>query len=361
MTLPYNGSVSTTSPALFIGNTGNGDGIQAGTNSDYSGVAGINDGFGNGVYARSAGGNALYGEANGFGSGAYGSSISGFGVYGYSTNTDGLHGVGATGVHGESSTGLGVYGYSTAFDGVQGQTGSSNFAGVSGFGGWYGVYAAGTVRGVYGVSTGGGFAMWADGAMEVVGDLYVDGSKDFAEPHPSDPSKEIHFTSLEGPESGTYFRGTAHLVHGHATIDIPDTFKIVSAADRLTVQLTAVGEAATLYCVTRSLDGIEIAGSPDVEFDYQVNGVRKAFADSKPLRENKLFVPDSPDASQLIAHLPAESVARMVSNGTLNADHTVNMATVHRLGWDQRSGWTDTPKRRPEPPHSSPPAPTGTN
>jgi len=37
-------------------------------------------------------------------------------------------------------------------------------------------------------------------------------------------------------------------------------------------------QPASLYCVTRSLDAIEVAGSADVEFDYQVNGLRKAFA-----------------------------------------------------------------------------------
>ncbi|HET6546437.1 MAG TPA: hypothetical protein VFG55_06800 [Rhodanobacteraceae bacterium] len=76
--------------------------------------------------------------------------------------------------------------------------------------------------------------------------------------------------------------------------------------------------------------------------------MRRAITSFEPVSENLDFVPDSPDVSKFVQSLPAESPARMVSNGTLNADHTVNMDTVRRLGWDQRPGWSDVPKRRPE-------------
>ncbi len=88
---------------------------------------------------------------------------------------------------------------------------------------------------------------------------------------------------------------------------------MVTAADGLTVQLTAIGQPAALYCVTRSLEGIEIAGSVDVEFDYQVNGVRKAFADFQPVVANTDFVPETASDSTFTQALPAESVRRLIS------------------------------------------------
>ena len=294
---------------------------------------------------------AIYGVAPA-GIGVQGDSNTGKGLVGISSSDTGVYGLGATGVSGESVVGAGVLGISSGFDGVHGETTTAAFAGIAGIGNHYGVYGQAASPGV---------AVWAQGQLyatgysdfgadvAVHGNLTVFGDKNFAEPHPTDASREIVYTALEGGEAGTYFRGTAQLVNGQAWIGIPDDFAIVADAEGLTVQLTPVGQAASLYCVTRSLDGIEIAGAPDVVFDYQVNGVRKAFAGNPPIRENTDFVPDSPDASSFVDALPAESLRRMIANGTLNADGSVNMQTAHRLGWDKRPRWTDEPKRRPEP------------
>lgn len=330
--VPYNRTVADTNPAFEIHNTGGGPALW-GASVGQVGVRGVSD--------SSAG---VWGSSSNF-DGVRGESINGAGITGVSSNSFGTYGssIGFDGAHGESLTGYGTVGISTNaagvaafsanFDGMQGRTGSATFAGVSGFGGRYGVY------GEWGSDP------VLDYGMYSTGDFGATGVKYFVEPHPADATKEIRYITLEGREAGTYFRGTSQLAGGQARIEIPDDFAIVTAEEGLTVQLTAVGNAANLYCVERSLGGIVVAGAPDVVFDYQVNGVRKAFVDARPISENRDFVPDSPDATRF-TKLPPESQRRMIANGTLNADGSVNMATAHRLGWDRRPGWTDAPKPR---------------
>jgi len=97
-----------------------------------------------------------------------------------------------------------------------------------------------------------------------------------------------------------------------------------------------------------ALDRIVIRGSADVDFDYTVSGVRRSFTDFTPLHDNVTFVPASVGASaELTIGLPAESVRRLISNGTLNADGSVNAQTARRLGWDRRPDWNN-PAARPE-------------
>ena len=289
------------------------------------------------------------------GTGVQGESSSGTGVLGISSDAVGVYGLGVvgvqalgqTGVYATATNGAGVYGSSSAWDGVHGESTDYDFAGVAGFGGQYGVYGNGQNNGMRG--DGGNTGVLGAGpswGVYAAGDLGVTGDKNFVEPHPTDPSKEIHYVTLEGREANTFFRGTAQLVNGAAFIAIPDDFRIVTDSEGLTVQLTPVGGAANLYCRTRSLDGIEVGGAPDVVFDYQVIGVRRASRDFQPVVANRSFIPDAPGEMDMARWLKPENVQRLVSNGTLKADGSVNMETVHRLHWDQRPGWTDQPKQR---------------
>ncbi|MGA9421433.1 MAG: hypothetical protein WBW61_03665 [Rhodanobacteraceae bacterium] len=380
--LPYSGTIAATNPGLLVSNTGAGDGIQGTTNSDHSGVAGVNNGTGQGVYGFSAHGNGILGisndneaagveglatgsgtgisgKAQGFGVGVQAYSEGGFGLVAVSNSLDGIYassgsgnGIGASssgssvyaGVYGSSSSAAsGVYGQSSNGDGVQGLAFASGKSGVTG------IHSSGTSgNGVYGQGSGTGFAVYA------FGNFGASGSKNFVEPHPSDASKEIRYASLEGREVGTYFRGSAHLIRGEATIEVPEDFRIVTSADGLTVVATPIGELATVACVSKSLDRIVMRGSADVDFDYIVSGVRKAFADFTPIHANTSFVPSSVHAgADFVAVLPAESVRRLIANGTLDADGKINAQTAHRLGWDQRSGWNDPlpESPRPQPPH----------
>ncbi len=343
---------TSTDTALLLGNNVAGNGGSLLTAFVPAGVFKI-DGQGNIASPSSAAfGNGVHG-ASGSGTGVLGDSQSSYGVLGTSVNNIAVYGVssGYIGVYGTGSPG--IVGKALDFDlaiGVQGYGGNVNGSNTTGGPGVKGVAGLNPLgysqAGVWGVGGRSGFA----DAVYAQGDFSATGSKNFVEPHPTDPSKEIRYASLEGREVGTYFRGTAHLVGGRATITIPDDFRMVTAENGLTVQLTAIGQSANLYCVKRSLDGIAVAGSFDVEFDYQVNGVRRAFADFQPVVANKDFAPSATTEPLFTRGLPAESLRRLVANGTLNADLSVNRETAHRLGWDQRSGWNRVPTVTAPPP-----------
>ena len=340
-----------------FGDSSNSNGVQGHTtNGAAAGVAGVNDSFGAGVYGQSNGGGAgLYGNGTATGDGVYGRGDGANGVEGFSQF--------GTGARGSSGTGYGVWGSSTTFDGVHGDTASNGNSGVAGINsgqgnGVYG-YSAGDPNtsdsgvGVHAVGTetcSGQFCGFGSDALQVdgiaafsnnvyvSGDLSVTGAKNFVAPHPTDPSKQIAFAALEGPESGTYFRGTARLVGGYAEVDVPESFRLVSAEDGLTVVATASGAPAAIACVSKTLEKVEFRGTADVEFDYVVHGVRAGFADHDVIQPNRIFVPRRLSDARL-AQLPAEAVRRLKANGILNDDGSVNEETAKRMGWDRRADW----------------------
>jgi hypothetical protein len=202
----------------------------------------------------------------------------------------------------------------------------------------YGVYGHSTNIGVVGYTTNSqSAAIWSNG------NLSVTGNKNFVQPHPTDSSKEIVFTCLEGNESGTYFRGTAELSGGRAVIAVPEEFRLVTEAEDLSVQLTPVGARAVLWVEHQDLDEVVVRGDNDVTFHYQVNGVRRGFSDTERVRDAKLFVPELrgvPYGSQY----PDELRQLLVANGTLNPDFTPNEATAAERGWTLRDpGERDLP------------------
>lgn len=216
----------------------------------------------------------------------------------------------SSGVRGDSISGVGVSGFSRA-TGVSGSllnTGGAVVAsGYLGYSvGTYGVYA--------------------------VGDIGATGMKFFVEPHPNDASKVIRFVALEGPEAGTYFRGSSQTVRGSATIEVPESFRIVTDEEGLTVQLTAVGALVPLAVITKDLDQITVRSSRDVAFDYEVKGVRRGFSRFEAITRGQEFMPESVDA-RLPAHLSSQAQQRLIANGTYNQDGSVNLTTAERLGW----------------------------
>jgi hypothetical protein len=223
----------------------------------------------------------------------------------------------------------GVLGASAGNDGVVGYTNLGE-AGVAGYhlnsqvcpafvavAGLLGVKRGGLLYGVFSVGNFGGT-----------------GAKFFVEPHPTDPSKEIRYVSLEGPEAGTYFRGTGRTRNGFATIQVPESFRMVTDTRGLTVVVTPVGELAQIAAISKSLDKIVIQSSKDVTFDYMVNGVRKAFNDFKSISENEDFVPQGPDDNRFFSY-PAESQRRLVATGIYTPDGKVNLEKAREMGWDR--------------------------
>src|SRR5262249_29745383 len=168
--------------------------------------------------------------------------------------------------------------------------------------------------------------------VEAFGNFAATGSKAFIEPHPTDASKVIRYISLEGPESGTYFRGSAQIVNGSAVIYVPEDFRVVTDSEGLTVQLTPVGGAASMFVVSEDLNQIVVRSSRDVRFHYMVNGVRRAFKDHQAIADGTEFIPRS-SSDRMPSYLTEEARRRLIANGTYNPDGTVNMETAQRLGW----------------------------
>jgi hypothetical protein len=170
-----------------------------------------------------------------------------------------------------------------------------------------------------------------EGHLQVNGGLDVVGTKNFVQPNPLDPSKSIRFVSLEGNESGTYFRGSSTLKDGKVTIVVPEEFALVSDERALTVQLTARGRA-DLWVESVDLNQVVVRGDTDVAFDYLVNGVRRGFMDMQVIVENTQFRPQYRGVPAF-PEMPLAWRMILVENGILNPDFTPNEATYAKHGW----------------------------
>jgi len=175
------------------------------------------------------------------------------------------------------------------------------------------------------------------------GDYGGTGAKNFIQPHPYDPSKEIRFVCLEGNESGTYFRGSTQLVDGRAVIDVPEEFRLVSELDGLTVQVAAMGPNAGSWVEFKNIDKIVVASNGNVEFDYFVNGIRRGFADLEFTHENHAYVPKVRGVPYGTQYCEKHRQI-LLENGILNADFTANEETAAMMGWTLRD-----PEPEPEP------------
>jgi len=223
----------------------------------------------------------------------------------------------SAGVLGASTSNYGVLGISRDYRGVRGlhvdSTGNEVTRGDLGADSTYGVFA--------------------------LGQIGATGAKPFIEPHPTDATKEVAYVALEGPEAGTYFRGRGRIHNGTGVIEVPESFRLVSDEEGLTVQITPIGQVANVAVVSADLDTITVRSSArDLEFYYVVNGVRKAFKDWEVITENRHYVPEGPEARMPGAFAP-EQRRRLIATGIYNEDGTVNLETAERLGW--ASAWRE--------------------
>ncbi len=125
--------------------------------------------------------------------------------------------------------------------------------------------------------------------------------KFFREPDPDDPTRDIWYGCIEGPELAMYVRGTARLVNGRARVELPDHFRKLADEQGMTVQLTPLSPESKGLCVVRKgLDGIEVAellnGRGNYEFDWEVKAVRKDHRDFRVYRpwDEVLIAGDDP-------------------------------------------------------------------
>jgi hypothetical protein len=316
----YYGSTPATADNYFTLNTNSNSYTMYLTNASTtcSGACGLYQLVGSGTAIRGVTSSATSIDAGVWGAGStnavgvYGTSGSNVGVKGNTSNTAND----ISGVFGKDGAGAGTSTCCTSA-GVRGE-GQVGVLGITNTSGSYGVVGVAISP--------------ATGAVLASGTFAATGAKSFVEPHPTDPTMTIRYVSLEGPEAGTYFRGTAKTVSCEAVIEVPETFRIVTAEEGLTVQLTPVGELAQMAVITRDLNQIVVRSSREVTFDYHVNGIRRAFKDWQVVAEGQEFRPVSPD-QKMPSWLTEEAKSRLISNGTYNPDGTVNMATAERLGW----------------------------
>ena len=137
--------------------------------------------------------------------------------------------------------------------------------------------------------------------VTVPGEIFIDpffGSivqaniKTFVMPHPKDASKEIVYTSLEGPEAAAYERGTAKLENGEAWIPFSEHFEIVINPETMTVNLTPnSANTLGLAVVEKTAKGIRVKelmnGTGNFEFDWEAKAVRKGYEDLPVIRNKK--------------------------------------------------------------------------
>jgi hypothetical protein len=136
------------------------------------------------------------------------------------------------------------------------------------------------------------------GLGAVVADLKL-----FRVPDPDDPTRDIWYGCIEGPELAMYVRGTARLVNGRARIELPDHFRKLADEQGMTVQLTPLSPDSKGLCVVRKgLDGIEVAellnGRGNYEFDWEVKAVRKEHRDFRVYRPWDEVMPGGTDPAE---------------------------------------------------------------
>jgi hypothetical protein len=133
-----------------------------------------------------------------------------------------------------------------------------------------------------------GFYVDTQGRGVVFGDL-----KTFRIPHPDNVSKNIIYSSLEGPEVGVYLRGTGTLKNGEADVKFPDYFSSLISQEQMTITLTPLSaESKGMAVVEKNIKGIRIKelwnGSGNYSFDWEVKAIRKGFEDFQ-IERDKIY------------------------------------------------------------------------
>lgn len=123
--------------------------------------------------------------------------------------------------------------------------------------------------------------------------------KNFRMDDPKDPSKEIWYASIEGPEAAAYTRGTATLENGEAFVPFPEHFRSVANPGTMTVILTPMSaDTYGLAVVEKTGAGIRVkelkGGAGNFGFDWEVKCVRKGYENYQPVRDKRGTVPALP-------------------------------------------------------------------
>ncbi|MBL7987938.1 MAG: hypothetical protein JNJ94_07750 [Chlorobi bacterium] len=316
-----NVNAANTSITLEVETNGIGSGIRVELPNASNGARGIDvlqAGVGPGVFATSAGGNAVWGIT---------SSISAAGVIGDNTfgeavvgRNRGGNGVGAV-VGRNDSSGYGVRGFNTKNGiGVLGQSGISGGTGVAGR--FENVNAANTSDALQVSTNSAGNAARFTGNVVVTGNLTVSGTVakgggTFKIDHPLDPkNKYLYHSFVESDEMMNIYNGNITLnSQGEATVTMPAWFQALNTEFRY--QLTCIGGFAQVY-VADEMEGNQFkiaGGKPGMKVSWQVTGVRNdPFAQKyrveveveKPAAERGNYL--HPEAYGMYSTIPAQPV-----------------------------------------------------
>lgn len=138
----------------------------------------------------------------------------------------------------------------------------------------------------------------------VLGGLFLDDAtqdttlfatvKNFRVDNPDDPSTDLVYACVEGPEAAMYVRGSAELVDGVAIVELPRHFEQMAVAAGMTVQITPNSAASLGLAVTSKTPGEfrvqELAsGRGNYAFDWEVKAVRRGFEDYEVVRPKMLL------------------------------------------------------------------------
>lgn len=133
------------------------------------------------------------------------------------------------------------------------------------------------------------FGMFFDGAGKAVVQANI---KNFVMDHPTDPTKEIAYASIEGPEAAAYERGTGSLINGEGEIKFTNEFGLIVNAESLTVQITPLSaESEGIAVIEKTASGFKVKemrkGTGSYKFDWEAKGVRKGYEDYQAVRPKK--------------------------------------------------------------------------
>ena len=150
--------------------------------------------------------------------------------------------------------------------------------------------AGGTIEAGMYVNTAGNGVIFAD-------------EKNFRMDHPEDPTKEIWYACIEGPEAAAYERGTATLNNGETTVDFSEHFRLLANTNTLTVILTPLsGDSKGLAVIEKGENGFKVKelhnGTGNYQFDWEVKAVRNGYEDYQAVREKANFPQDLQSAGQ---------------------------------------------------------------
>lgn len=140
----------------------------------------------------------------------------------------------------------------------------------------------------------GNITITLDGSTGVVAKSGVNG---FLIDHPSNPTQQIFYASVEGPEAGMYIRGTGRLADGVAEIELPEHFSAVAREETVTVQVTPTSrETAGLVVTSKDTGGFvveELGGDyGKTSFDWLVMAERGDIEPIQVVRSPFAFVLD---------------------------------------------------------------------